>query len=462
MEVWARVSSSPGRTSRSLPSLFPARILSSISTTFSVPTRHGTHLPHDSFRKKRVTLAATASMSVPSATATRAPLPPAAHLDQLGRRRPHRDIVHAGALDVARHRHDLEPLVSPRALGLPPLGPVLEDRRDHGEGFDVVDERGLRPEAARAGVRRLVPRLAALVLEGFEERRLLPKDVAAWREEDLDVEALAQEAPPERLADRALERPADVLVLVAEVDPAALGADHARGQAHALHDQVRQLLQEDAVLERSGLALVGVADDVLWRRRLLPDQFPLEPRLESRPAHSPEASGLERRDHLIRGLGPRLIGRERLATLSVRIHAPLAGRRGGLAVFLGMPGHVGHAFGGDGADGDAIDHRGGGPVAAAEAGDLLDLHVLLAIEKRLDLRAPRLAAGEEAGDVAAECDLHAGRRRCPEMGVEGDDLLEAVERHAQPLGGVAQVFLAKISALSLEPVQLGEEAHFAA
>ena len=39
------------------------------------PTRHGTHLPHDSLRKKRSTFVAAASRSVPSASTTTAPEP---------------------------------------------------------------------------------------------------------------------------------------------------------------------------------------------------------------------------------------------------------------------------------------------------------------------------------------------------------------------------------------------------
>ncbi len=39
------------------------------------PTRQGTHLPHDSLRKKRSTLVEAASRSVPSASTTRAPEP---------------------------------------------------------------------------------------------------------------------------------------------------------------------------------------------------------------------------------------------------------------------------------------------------------------------------------------------------------------------------------------------------
>ena len=39
------------------------------------PTRHGTHLPHDSLRKNRSTLVDAASRSVPSASTTSAPDP---------------------------------------------------------------------------------------------------------------------------------------------------------------------------------------------------------------------------------------------------------------------------------------------------------------------------------------------------------------------------------------------------
>jgi hypothetical protein len=44
-------------------------------TAFSEPIRHGTHLPHDSLRKKRTTFVASSSMSVPSATTSTAPDP---------------------------------------------------------------------------------------------------------------------------------------------------------------------------------------------------------------------------------------------------------------------------------------------------------------------------------------------------------------------------------------------------
>ena len=76
IDVSRSVSSSPSSCSRTSSSPRPCSIISSsMACALCEPTRHGTHLPHDSLRKKRSTLVPAASRSVPSATATRAPEP---------------------------------------------------------------------------------------------------------------------------------------------------------------------------------------------------------------------------------------------------------------------------------------------------------------------------------------------------------------------------------------------------
>ena len=66
------VDRAPGRRRRAAP-LRPRR--SSMSASFCEPMRHGTHLPHDSLRKKRTALSAMSSMQARSSQTTIAPEP---------------------------------------------------------------------------------------------------------------------------------------------------------------------------------------------------------------------------------------------------------------------------------------------------------------------------------------------------------------------------------------------------
>ena len=62
----------------------------------------------------------------------------------------------------------------------------------------------------------------------------------------------------------AVLQPADgQRVLAADVDVALVGADRVGGDGHALEHAVRIALEDAAVHEGAGVALVGVADDEL-------------------------------------------------------------------------------------------------------------------------------------------------------------------------------------------------------
>ncbi len=77
IEVSRMVASSSTMRSSTSSGRPPATPTSSarIECAFIDPTRHGTHFPHDSLRKKRSTFVAAASRSVPSAMTTSAPEP---------------------------------------------------------------------------------------------------------------------------------------------------------------------------------------------------------------------------------------------------------------------------------------------------------------------------------------------------------------------------------------------------
>ena len=71
-------------------------------------------------------------------------------------------------------------------------------------------------------------------------------------------------------------------ILAADVDEAVLAAGRERGDRHRLDERERIALHQHAVLERAGLGLVGVADEVVRPRRL-------------RRAPPPTCAGRERR-----------------------------------------------------------------------------------------------------------------------------------------------------------------------
>ena len=89
-----------------------------------------------------------------------------------------------------------------------------------------------------------------------------------------EVSAMLAPRKPARCAqpDRVAQAGDRERVLRAAVDVALGGVDRERGDRHALEDPERVALEDAAVHERAGVALVRVADDVLlgarapWRR----------------------------------------------------------------------------------------------------------------------------------------------------------------------------------------------------
>jgi len=125
-------------------------------------------------------------------------------------------------------------------------------------------------EALDGRERRLQARVAALALERVEQSRLLAADVGAGaavqdqRQRKLRAEdPLADVARLAGLRDRGIEDPRLLLVLAADVDEGMVRATGMGGDDDALDQPVRALLHQLAVLERAGLGLVGVADEVL-------------------------------------------------------------------------------------------------------------------------------------------------------------------------------------------------------
>ena len=182
----------------------------------------------------------------------------------------------------------------------------LDDRRHRRDRLDVVDRGRRGIEACDRGERRLRPRLAAVALEGLEQRGLLAADVGAGAPVEDDRHA-AEELRLAQLVERRDEDLPLVLVLAADVDEHVLRLDSARGDQAALEEAERDAEHDLAVLERAGLGLVRVDDEVVGPRVLvgLRNEAPFAARREERAAAAAQARRVELGDDLLRRHLPR-------------------------------------------------------------------------------------------------------------------------------------------------------------
>src|SRR5690606_26307300 len=85
-------------------------------------------------------------------------------------------------------------------------------------------------------------------------------------------------------------------VVVADGSPHRVARDR-----HALDERVRVVAQDFAVVAGTGLAFVGVDDEVLLPRRILGHEAPFEPRREARTTPTAQPGRLHLLDDLVPG-----------------------------------------------------------------------------------------------------------------------------------------------------------------
>ncbi len=144
-----------------------------------------------------------------------------------------------GTLDLADQGEGLGALALLGAVLGEPVGPVLQDVGDAGQGLDVVDDGRLAPETRDRRERRPGPGHAALSLDRGDQRGLFAADKRAGPFLDLDLEVepraqdvLAQQAMRLRLLDRDTQPLQGQRVLGPAVDVAGLGPDGIAGDEH--------------------------------------------------------------------------------------------------------------------------------------------------------------------------------------------------------------------------------------
>src|ERR1700687_3273947 len=115
--------------------------------------------------------------------------------NDIAHRRAHWNFENPGANDVAADANKFQTARTTRALCNEPIDTTRENLRNVDERLDVVDDRGLLPEADLAGEGRFIARLGAMAFDGFDKRALLATDVAAGTDKNFEivVEVAAQD-----------------------------------------------------------------------------------------------------------------------------------------------------------------------------------------------------------------------------------------------------------------------------
>ena len=189
------------------------------------------------------------------------------------------------------------------------------------ERLHVVDE-GRTPEIPDLGrKRRTEPWHRATALHRLQHRRLLACDVRAGADHEPE-RAPFQEPGGTKLLDRLYQPATRGRVLLAEVDEAIGRLRELHRNQHAFEEEMWPELHHVPILDRPGLALVRVDDDVTgaW---LAGDCLPLDPGREARSTVSGERRRLELlddallRERVADELEPAalLVVRERLVSL---------------------------------------------------------------------------------------------------------------------------------------------------
>jgi len=238
----------------------------------------------------------------------RPPRTPPAISSSSGNGIPELQLVVAGFLDVAGHREDGHATRALHTEICEPLRAFAQDRRDRRDALGVVDRGRRAVQAIGGGERRLEARLALLALERLEQRSFFAADVRAGADERVDVlidtgalDVLAEQARRVRFFQRCFEaRNRFVHELAADVVVRHGSADCVALDRKTLDKRVRVVAQDVAVVTGAGLALVGVANQVLLHRRRARHEAHLHTRRKACAAAAADPSLLDLVDESLR------------------------------------------------------------------------------------------------------------------------------------------------------------------
>ena len=184
----------------------------------------------------------------------------------------------------------------PRPSPFHQAAPRSDDERHREERLDIVDDGRPAPEPRLHREGRLGARHRAPPLERLHQRRLLAQHEAAGAAAHLHLHrevaaehVAAHQPPAPRALQRALEAPRGEIGLAVHVEIDVARPRGVGGQERALEQPMRVALEEVAILEDAGLALLAVDDEVLGLARRPAGRPPTSPPRGSRRRRGPGA-----------------------------------------------------------------------------------------------------------------------------------------------------------------------------
>ncbi len=147
---------------------------------------------------------------------------------------------------------------------------------------------------------------ASIAVSSPQTNAPAPSLIDNSREKSLAQHALAQQSSLPAALERFVDPRDRQRILGPDIEEPFVGADRLGGDAHPFDNAVGERFEQHAVHECAGIALVAVADDVLFLALGGADSGPFQPGRKARPAPAAEPALLDRRNHLL--------GRERFQT----------------------------------------------------------------------------------------------------------------------------------------------------
>lgn len=209
---------------------------------------------------------------VPSASDTTAVL-----VNELAERDGHLLFDGARVVDVTGDTEELGALVSLTAKPGEPASSAAADGRGDGDGLDVGDSGRASEETDGSRERGLETGLARLSLNGLNQRSLLAAHVGTGTSVDVNIEivtgsagVLANQAIGVGFVDGVLEDIGLQDEFTTDIDVGSGRVHGSAGNEAALDELVWVLSHDFSVLAGSGLALIGIDDQVSGLRVLVP------------------------------------------------------------------------------------------------------------------------------------------------------------------------------------------------
>src|SRR6266849_9133623 len=103
-------------------------------------------------------------------------------------RRAHGYFEYARAHDVSAHTDEFQSAGTAEAGVLEPLDAARQDLRHVRKGLDVVNDRGLLPQAHLSGEGRFISGFGAVAFDGFDQGAFLAADITAGADKNFQIE----------------------------------------------------------------------------------------------------------------------------------------------------------------------------------------------------------------------------------------------------------------------------------